>query len=80
MNESIVKIMEVIVMKYEDMSLNELSELIDNPDFDSRSEEEQLQILQEAVHKKNIELRNKGLLRPIWEVYDPSKYEDEDDE
>ena len=66
--------------RYEDMAIEELLEIMDAPDFNSRSMPEKLEIAHCAVHKRLIQLDEQGMLKPLSEVYDPSKYEDDSDE
>lgn len=74
MNESIVKIMEVIVMKYEDMSLEELDTIINSSEFNELySDEEAIKIIQTAIHKK-ISKYPELKARPLIEVFNPDDY------
>lgn len=66
--------------RYEDMTIEELLEIMDAPDFNSRPMSEKLEIAHCAVHKRLIQLDEQGMLKPLSEVYDPSKYEDDSDE
>lgn len=61
--------------KYEDMTIEELLEIMDAPDFNDRPMSEKLEIAHCAVHKRLIQLDEQGMLKPLSEVYDYEKYD-----
>jgi len=70
----------ILMSKYENMTVEELLGIMDASDFNDRPMSEKLEIAHCAVHKRLIQLDEQGMLKPLSEVYNPSKYEDDSDE
>ena len=65
---------------YEAMTFDEIMAIVDAPGFEDKPLKEKLEATRTATRKMFKALLDKGLIKPIEEVYDPSKYEDEDED
>jgi len=63
---------------YEALTYDEIMEIVDAPGFEDKPLKEKLRATETGVRKMFKIMLDKGLIKPIEEVYDPSKYEDDD--
>ena len=63
-------------MKISDMSLTELKELYETPEFDALDTESRLEVLGRIVDERCQREYKEGLLKPLTEVYKPTEEED----
>ena len=65
---------------YEAMTFDEIMAIVDAPGFEDKPLKEKLKATETGVRKMFKIMLDKNLIKPIEEVYDPSKYEDEDED